>query len=77
MNDERPPIEKTTKFATTVQGLDEAFSFVMGKLDQVDDVLNINITPIWSSADDFETKRFEVSISGMVELPAYSPGSLT
>lgn len=77
MSDERPPIEKTTKFATTVHGLDEAFSFVMSKLNEVDDVLNIEITPIWSSADDFTNKRFGVAISGMIELPAYAPENLT
>lgn len=76
-DDKRPPIEKTTKFATTVLGLDEAFAFVMSCLDKVDDVLNISIAPVWSSGDNFETKRFEVAVSGMIELPAYASEQLS
>jgi hypothetical protein len=74
---ERPAIEKTTKFATSVEGLDEAFAFVMNCLTQVDDVLNIEIKPFWSSSDDFSVKRFSVAVSGMIELPAYQPEGLT
>jgi hypothetical protein len=70
---ERPPIERTTRYATTVLGLDEAFAFVMGNLERVDDLLEVTIKPVWSSEDDFESKRFTVVVAGMAELPAYEP----
>lgn len=77
MSTDRPPVERTTRYATTVHGLNEAFGFVMANLERVDDLLNITISPVWSSADDFETKRFTVAVEGMAELPAYEPERLT
>lgn len=73
---DRPPVERTTRYATTVQTLDEAFAFVMGNLERVDDLLNITISPVWSSSEDFETKRYSVVVEGMAELPAYEPEML-
>lgn len=70
---DRPPIERTTRFATTVEGLDEAFAFVMGHLDQVDDLLSVSISPVWSSSEDFNVKRFSVVVDGMAELDPYRP----
>lgn len=74
---ERPAIERTTKFVTSVETLDEAFAFVMGQVDQVDDLLNIEINAFFNSADDFKKKRFTVVVSGMSEFGVYAPESLS
>lgn len=74
---ERPAVEQTIKFATSVETLEEAFAFVMGQLSEVDDLLNIEIKAFFSSADDFKKKRFTVVISGMSEFPAYAPESMS
>lgn len=72
---ERPPVERRTTFATTVLNLGDAFAFVMAHLEQVDELIEIEIRPTWSS-DDSIGKRFSVSVSGVAELPPYEPGSL-
>lgn len=68
------PIEVTTKYATSVDTLAEAWRFVMTYVDQVGPKPHIRITPlsIYSMADigndDAEPECcFEVLVSGMVE----------
>lgn len=64
------PIERTTKFATTVDSLTSAFEFVMSQLDDVGEWPDIAIVPIlmYSDVDDDKpTSIFEVSVSSMKE----------
>jgi predicted membrane-bound spermidine synthase len=60
------PVERTIKYATTVPALGEAWTFVMGHLDEVGPDPSIEIRPMWTCSDDDETRRFEVAVSGMV-----------
>lgn len=64
------PIERTTKFATTVDSLTSAFEFVMAQLDDVGEWPDIAIVPIlvYGDVDDEKpTPIFEVSVSSMKE----------
>lgn len=67
------PIEVTTRYATSVDTLTEAWTFVMARVDRVGPEPSIKITPVTSYAwhdmgnDDAEPRRFfEVVVSGMV-----------
>ena len=64
------PVEVTTRYATTVPTLTDAWAFVMRRLDSVGPNPAIEIQPRWtvrepSPADDFE-RMFEVVVEGMV-----------
>ena len=61
------PVEVTTKHATTVDDLPAAWAFVMARIDRVGPDPRITISPIWTYGDgeDGNTRRFEVSVSGM------------
>ena len=62
-----PPIEITTKYATSVDDLADAWAFVMERLDHVGPDPRITISPIWTYTDDADLpRRFEVVVSGMV-----------
>lgn len=64
------PIERTTKFATTVDSLTSAFEFVMAQPDDVGEWPDIAIVPIlvYGDVDDEKpTPIFEVSVSSMKE----------
>jgi hypothetical protein len=70
-----PPIEVTTRYATTVDDLPAAWAFVMDKLDSVGPDPSVEIKPLWAWAvqdmdrsDDYVPPRqFSVVVSGMVE----------
>lgn len=62
----RTPIEKTIRYATSVDELSDAWAFVMEHLESVGDGPSISISPIWSGPE-FDERRFEVTVSGMVE----------
>lgn len=69
---QRSKTERTTKFATTVDDLADAWVFVMSHLADVGDDPTINIRPLWQFDDDLNdasTRRFEVAVSGMTEEP--------
>lgn len=69
------PIEVTTRYATSVDTLPEAWAFVMGRLDSVGPDPMITIKPCWTisvsemdAPEDREwPRRFEVVVSGMVK----------
>lgn len=64
----RSPVEVTTRFATTVHELSDAWAFVMDKIDQVGPDPSIAINPVWRhNGDGLDPRHFEVAISGMVE----------
>ncbi len=75
MPDTKPPIERTTKYATSVDDLADAWAFIMERLDAVGPDPQITISPIWSfsaSSLDVEQdppRRFEVSVSGTIHDP--------
>lgn len=65
-------IERTSKLATTVDTLTDAFAFVMAHVDDVGSAPSVHITPRWWDdsnpwADNNPRYRFEVCVSGMVE----------
>ena len=68
MSDTRP-VEVTTRYATTVETLAEAWVFVMERVDSVGPNPRIEISPTWTyGADDVEDglRRFSVVVDGMV-----------
>lgn len=75
-------VEVTTKYATTVDDIPAAFSFIMSKIDTVGPNPRISISPIHVQPvslvemmedpdEDHGTwkREFEVVVSGMVEQP--------
>lgn len=68
------PVEVTTRYATTVDDLGSAWSFVMARLDSVGPDPSIHITPLWSfSPIDMDRvdapeppRQFSVVVDGMV-----------
>ena len=48
----RTPIEVTTRYATTVDTLPEAFTFIMSKLDDLGGTPRIQISPVWVVSED-------------------------
>jgi hypothetical protein len=69
------PIEVTTRYATSVNELADAWAFVMDRLDRVGPDPSVTIKPIWTiSVRDMDTddedqewpRRFEVVVEGMV-----------
>lgn len=60
-------IEVTTRYATSVDELADAWAFVMAHVDKVGADPYIGIKPLWSSGDGFTKRRFKVVASGLVE----------
>lgn len=62
------PVERTTRYATSVDDLPAAWAFVMRYLDKVGPNPSVEITPCWVIQDPDGTipRRFEVVVSGMV-----------
>lgn len=65
----RSPVEVTTRYATTVETLQDAFAFVMGELDGIGATPCITITPVmcWNTDDDDPERFFSVVVSSMLE----------
>lgn len=71
----RTPVEKTVRYATTVEDLAGAWAFVMEKLEQVGPDPSVEISPIWvisvgdalSGTEEAPPRHFSVVVSGMVE----------
>lgn len=63
------PIERTIRYATSVNELPDAWAFVMTYVDKVGPDPKIEISPYWVvSPDSDETpRRFGVVVSGMQE----------
>ena len=63
------PVEVTTTFATVVDDMAAAWAFVMGRVDLVGGDPQVVVNPVrWFMGDEEESvRRFEVSVSGMVE----------
>ncbi len=72
------PVEVTTRYATTVDTLPEAWAFVMAKVDDVGPDPCVKISPLWIvSVSDMDLpgsdeaprppRQFSVVVSGMVE----------
>lgn len=62
-------IEVTTRYATCVDDLTAAWSFVMDRLDRVGPDPRVHIEPRWEPHDDPDHHRryFEVTVDGTVE----------
>lgn len=62
-------IERTVKLATIVDTIEEAFAFVVNRIDEEKmEIPHIIITPIWIISNDREDRqRYEVSVSNMKE----------
>lgn len=60
-------VEVTTRYATSVSTLAEAWAFVMERIDKVGPSPSIHISPVWFLGDDTEGTGFEVVVDGMVE----------
>lgn len=69
MPDTRTPVEVTTRYATTVHTLTDAFAFVMDRIDQVGGRPRVAITPFTSIAlnEGDDERAFEVVVEGMTE----------
>lgn len=63
------PIERTVRYATTVDDLPGAWSFVMTWLDKVGISPKVTISPYWIvTAADETPRRFQVVVEGMQEV---------
>jgi hypothetical protein len=69
------PVERTTRYATSVDDLGEAWAFVMSRIDSVGPDPTVTIKPYWRIAVGLpgdETppseRRFEVLVEGMEEV---------
>lgn len=61
-------VERTVTFATVVDDLSEAWAFIMARLDGLGLSPSMTISPLWEYGEGEESvRRFEVSVSGMVE----------
>lgn len=73
MTDRLAPVEVTTRHATRVRELTDAFAFVMDRLELVGPDPTVEIRPIWiTNVDDppgTYDRTFEVVVSGMIEEP--------
>ena len=75
MSNSTAPIEVKTTYATTVNELPEAWSFVMERLETLGPNPRITISPIWSwnvvdaidGVDQRPPRQFEVCVEGMIE----------
>jgi hypothetical protein len=59
------PIERTVRYATTVQEITDAWAFVMAWMDQCGPDPQIEIKPYWLVTDDDTERMFSVVVSGM------------
>lgn len=75
MTDDAPrPEEHFYRISTVTLTIQEAFAFIMGHLDVIDDQ-QITISPVWfSDADDVLVRRFECSVAGTPKVPVTAPG---
>lgn len=62
--------EFSQKYARVVDELDDAWAFVMSKIDVVGGDPSVSISPVWNFENDIDhpVRRFEVSVSGMTEV---------
>ena len=63
------PVEVTTRYATSVNELGDAWAFVMSKVDLVGPDPSVKISPIWTiqaGTGDELPRRFSVVVEGMV-----------
>jgi hypothetical protein len=72
--DEKAVVEVTTRYATSVDTLADAWAFIMARLDSVGPDPTIRISPCWTismgdSNDDVPPRHFEVVVEGMVAEP--------
>lgn len=69
------PTEYTARYAKVVESIQDAFVFVMAHMEKVGPDVQVVISPVWShehdeAGDVIDARRvFEVSVSGMIELP--------
>ncbi|WP_182377870.1 hypothetical protein [Nocardioides sp. WS12] len=71
MSSETAPIEVTTRYATTVDSLADAWQFVMARVDTVGPDPMITISPLWSFSvvdmgEETPPRQFSVVVEGMV-----------
>lgn len=65
------PVEVTTSYVTTVDDLTTAWAFVMAHIDTLGPDPHIDVAPVtWDHDSDQQRRRFEVSVSGMVQKEA-------
>ena len=62
------PVEVSTRYATTVDTLADAWAFVMTRLDSVGPDPSIKVSPLWifTPGDQDPPRRFSVVVEGMV-----------
>jgi hypothetical protein len=67
------PVEVSTRYATTVETLADAWEFVMTRIDLVGADPGITISPFWrvdmTDPDAEAARLFTVVVDGMVEEP--------
>lgn len=72
-NVEKAPVEKTLRFATMVPTIEDAWAFMMSRVDVVGPDPQIHIVPVWLCDDCVDQGRpprqFSVVVEGMVEEP--------
>lgn len=59
--------EVTTRYATNVNTIPEAWTFIMAQLDNLGPAPSIHITPVWTVDSDNDT-TFDVSVEGTTQL---------
>lgn len=62
------PIERTTRYATSVDDLGEAWAFVMSHIDSLGESPSVAIKPYWRVFETDTLRRFEVVVEGMEEV---------
>lgn len=69
------PVERTTRYVTSVSELPDAWAFVMSYVDKVGPNPTIRIEPKWiipiaaMGDEDYRSERqFEVLVEGMIEV---------
>lgn len=61
--------ERTVKYATRVDSLPEAWSFIMAHLEELGDAPTISIKPFWTNLDtEDERVGFDVGVSSVSEV---------
>ena len=65
--------ERTVKYATRVDSLPEAWSFIMGHLEELGDAPTISIKPFWIVTDEMPigddmSLHFDVSVSSFTSI---------
>ena len=69
---DKVPIEVTTRYATSVDELTDAWAFVMDRLEKVGPDPRVTVSPTWTfHVSDIDTeqrppRRFEVVVEGTV-----------